>query len=200
MSEKIPDSAYRRFFGLSPKQTPIKSYKPDSPYLIGTAALAAGAVAAAYIFRGDTDGGSGGGGENPDPDPDPGDDCPPNSHLQDGICICDSGYGNYGDMPNCHATVANCSVQEADQCKTCNGGYILENNVCYAQIDHCIAQSGKTCSQCETGFGIHGGDGTKCYPDIEHCKTSIWIFVRNVRQATVPIQMTAGAIKRLKTA
>lgn len=170
--KKIPDSAYRRFFGLSPKQTPVKSYKPDSPYLIGTAALAAGAVAAAYIFRGDTDGSSGGGGENPDPDPDPdpGDDCPPNSHLQDGICICDSGYGNYGDMPNCHATVANCSVQEADQCKTCNGGYILENNVCYAQIDHCIAQSGKTCSQCETGFGIHGGDGTKCYPDIEHCK------------------------------
>ena len=40
--KKIPDSAYRRFFGLSPKQTPVKSYKPDSPYLIGTAALAAG--------------------------------------------------------------------------------------------------------------------------------------------------------------
>ena len=100
--KKIPDSAYRRFFGLSPKQTPVNCYKPDSPYLIGTAALAAGAVAAAYIFRGDTDGSSGGGGENPDPDPDPdpGDDCPPHSHVQGGICICDSGYGNSGAKPH----------------------------------------------------------------------------------------------------
>ena len=39
--KKIPDSAYRRFFGISPQQTAVKSYVPDSPYLIGTAALAA---------------------------------------------------------------------------------------------------------------------------------------------------------------
>ena len=86
--EKIPDSAYRRFFGISPKQTAVKSYISDSPYLIGTAALAAGAVAAAYIFRGDTSSDSGSEGEGGDPeDPDnPGVNCPPNSHESDGIC------------------------------------------------------------------------------------------------------------------
>ena len=58
--KKIPDSAYRRFFGLSPKQTPVKSYKPDSPYLIGTAALAyllgcvnGSILVSKYIFRDD---------------------------------------------------------------------------------------------------------------------------------------------------
>lgn len=174
--KKIPDSAYRRFFGLSPQQTAVKSYVPDSPYLIGTAALAAGAVAAAYIFRGDTDGGSGGddGGEggdgDPDPDPDP-DNCPPNSHEYDGICICDSGYGNYGDSPNCYATVANCSVQTKDKCEKCSEGYFLEGNICYRQIDHCISQNGSKCEQCESGYGIHGSDGSKCYPDIANCKT-----------------------------
>lgn len=176
--KKIPDSAYRRFFGISPKQTAVKSYVPDSPYLIGTAAVAAGAVAAAYIFRGDTDGSSSGGGssnpDNPnDPDnPDkPGTNCPPNSHEYDGICICDSGYGNYGDVSKCYATVANCSVQKAGTCEKCKDGYFLEGNICYRQIDHCILQNGSKCTQCESGYGIHGGDGSKCYLDIPNCKT-----------------------------
>ena len=29
------------------------------------------------------------------------------------LSMINSGYGNYGDMPNCHATVANCSVLDA---------------------------------------------------------------------------------------
>ena len=181
--KKIPDSAYRRFFGISPKQTAVKSYVPDSPYLIGTAALATGAIAAAYIFRGDTDGsggsdgsggGEGGGSTDPDDpdDPDtPGIDCPPNSHEYDGICICDSGYGNYGDSSQCYATVGNCSVQTKDKCEKCKEGYFLENNICYRQIDHCIKQTGSKCEQCESGYGIHGSDGSKCYPDIPNCKT-----------------------------
>ena len=135
--KKNPDIAYRRFFGISPKQTAVKSYVPDSPYLIGTAAVAAGAVAAAYIFRGDTDGGSDGGGssnpDNPD-DPDnpdnPGTNCPPNSQEYDGKCVCDSGYGNYGDASKCYATVANCSVQKAGTCEKCKDGYFLEGNIC----------------------------------------------------------------------
>ena len=56
--KQIPNSSYRRFFGITAQQTAVKEYSSDKPYLLGTAALAAGAIAAAYVFRGDTDGSS----------------------------------------------------------------------------------------------------------------------------------------------
>ncbi len=166
--KKIPDGAYKRFFGILPKQTAVKSYTPDSPYLIGTAAIAAGAVAAAYIFRGDTDSGDdgddGGDGGNP------GKECPENSHLEGNKCVCNSGFGNYGDKSKCYATITYCSTQNRDKCEKCNDGYILANNVCYKRIDNCVSQTGDICKQCESGYGIHGGNGNKCYVDIPNCK------------------------------
>lgn len=166
--KQIPDTAYRRFFGLSERQTPVPAYSSDKPYLIGTGMLVAGAAAAAYIFRGDT-GSSSDGGDTPTPEPTPGTDCPDNSTYTEGECVCNSGYGHYGDESQCYATISHCSNQSKDVCSACSGTYILYNNACYAVIAHCASQTGETCNQCETGYGIHGGDGSRCYADIDNC-------------------------------
>ena len=166
--KKVPDSSYRRFFGISAEQSAVKEYTPDEPYLLGTAALAASAITAAYIFRGDTDGSSGGeeeggegggdegegggdegegggdegegGGDEPEPIP----ECPANSHWDEASeqCLCDPGFDHYGSETGCYPPIANCEEggQYADTCP-----------------DNCVP-----------GYGNHG-DIRRCYLNIEHC-------------------------------
>ena len=62
---KIPENAYRRFFGTNRVVENVPSYESDTPYLTGTALLGGGAIIAAYALRGGTDGSSGGG-NNPE--------------------------------------------------------------------------------------------------------------------------------------
>lgn len=180
--KKIPESAYRRFFGYSPKTDITPAYVPDSPYILGTAVLAAGAVTAAYALRGSTGGGSGdgenGGGEdepNPPVDPEPVDpnNCPPNSTYSNltNQCECNYGYGHYGDATLCYAQIDNCASQIKDTCSACLGNYVLKDNVCYAPIPHCSRQNGDVCEQCDSGYGTHNGNGKTCYVDILYCTT-----------------------------
>ena len=192
--QRIPETAYKRFFGTAPAKTAAvaMTYTSDVPYIIGATALGVGAVATAYALRGSTDSGSGGGGDK--------------KKCKNGVynketkkCDCYDGYGNYGDDKTCYATVVNCETQIKETCSECNKTYILKDNVCYAPIPNCKAQDGGTCTECNknyvlkdnvcyapipnckvqdgdtckecnTGYGVHGGDGKRCYTDIDHCK------------------------------
>lgn len=178
--KKIPADAFKRFFGYYPQTEVPASYVPDSPYLLGTAALAAGAVTAAYLLRGST-GGGGSGGDNPD-DPENPDDpnppvpvdpenCPPNSSYNNLTkqCECNYGYDHFGDENNCYQKIDNCASQQADKCLQCAGQYKLKDNRCYAPIPFCNVQDGDICTRCDTGYGIHGGGGKVCYKNIENC-------------------------------
>lgn len=172
----ISGESYRRFFGVSRATTEVKPYVPDQPYLIGATVLGAGALAAAYIFRGDTDdgngsgGGSGGGGSGGGEDEH---NCPANSsyNSQTQKCECWGGYGNYGDANNCYATIANCKTQNKEECSSCKSGYELKENICYATIANCKVQTENFCDECVNGYGTHNGDKTRCYADIPNCKT-----------------------------
>ncbi|MCM1323509.1 MAG: autotransporter domain-containing protein [Acetobacter sp.] len=180
--KKIPESKFQRFFGYYPQTELSSSYVPDSPYLVGTAALAAGAITAAYLLRGDTGGGSGnsddnqGGGDNPTPPTPPTpvepENCPPNSSYSSltGECVCNYGYDHYGDASGCYAKIANCATQNADKCSKCEGKYVLKNNVCHAPIPYCFRQDGDVCQICDSGYGVHNSDGKACYRDIENCE------------------------------
>ncbi len=176
--KKIPDKAYQRFFGSDIKAGSVPSYVPDTPYLIGTTALAAGAVTAAYLLRGDTDGSSSKKddskptGDKPQP-PTPVEDpiCPENSSYSylTKKCECSTGYDHFGDENNCYQKIENCASQQKNKCAECLGKYVLKDDKCYAPIPFCTNQDGDTCLQCETGYGIHKGNGKTCYMNIPHC-------------------------------
>jgi len=178
---RIPEKTYVRFFKTAPAKTmETISYTPDKPYLIGTAAIAAGAVAAAYIFRGDTDskkddGSEGEEGTSPAPGPN---NCPEHSTYNDRTkkCVCNAGYGNYGDNKKCYVTIVNCADQNKETCVRCADNYLLKNNACYAKINHCSVQDGPYCTTCESGFGIHNSDKTACYKDVANCKQQVGAF------------------------
>lgn len=177
--KKIPESVYRRFFGLRAMQTPMGEKTkyaagqwPDTPFLIGAGVLGAGAVAAAVIFRGDTGGSSSGDDPTPTPTPTPGEQCAHGKYdSKNKKCNCDAGYNNFGDDTACYAEVANCEKQSKSTCSQCVSGYILDKkqNKCYAKIANCNKQTEDKCTQCARGYNIHGGDGTFCYKDIEYC-------------------------------
>lgn len=177
--KNIPVDKFQRFFGYYPQTEIPTSYVPDSPYLLGTAALAAGAVTAAYLLRGSTGGGSGGGDDSPDNPSDPDnpnppvnpDNCPPNSSYSNLTeqCECNYGYDHYGDKNNCYQKINNCATQQADRCTRCEGTYVLKDNVCHAPIPYCTIQSGNICERCDSGYGTHNGDGRSCYRNIENC-------------------------------
>lgn len=161
---KIPQSTYKQFFGTyRPEQK--AAYVSDTPYTIGAVALGSGAIAAAYILRGDDGGDSGGGGGGG------GDTCDHGTYDKETeTCECYPGYGNYGDKSKCYREVDNCQIQIKDKCSACNSGYSLKDNVCYPGIPNCKVQKGDVCTECYSGYGIHGGDGTICYTDIPNCK------------------------------
>ncbi len=177
--KKIPVEAFRRFFGYYPQTEVLASYVPDSPYLLGTAALAAGAATAAYLLRGSTSGNSDK--DNPDnpnnpdeptpPTPVDPEKCPPNSsyNYQTKQCECNYGYDHFGDKNRCYQKINNCAVQQADKCTKCEGKYVLKNNICYAPIPYCLIQNGDICERCDSGYGVHHGDGRTCYRNIVNC-------------------------------
>ena len=185
--KQIPNSSYRRFFGITAQQTAVKEYSSDKPYLLGTAALAAGAITAAYIFRGDTDGSSGGGGEEEGggeegggeegggDEPEPVPECPANSHWDEASeqCLCDPGFDHYGSETGCYPPIANCEEggQSSDTCPdNCIAGYGNHGDIrhCYQDIEHCINQVRDTCRQCQEGYDTMG-DPYHCY-NTETCK------------------------------
>ena len=168
--KKIPESTYRRFFGIRTTQTAVKNTTPkyedelkiDVPTWIAAGTLGAGAIAAAIILRGDTN--------NSKTPYVP--TCPNGTYdSSKKTCTCNDGYNHYGDDNACYAPIANCEEQKAGSCKQCINGYYLYYNVCYPPIANCKVQTGSKCAQCISGYGIHGGDGTACYHDIEHCAT-----------------------------
>ncbi len=183
--KKLPADVFKRFFGYYPQTEVTPSYVPDSPYVLGTAALAAGAVTAAYLLRGSTGGSSGGDKKPENPDDNPGgddptppepivpDDCPPNSSYSNLTkqCVCDYGYDHFGDENACYREIDNCAEQKADKCTKCEGKYVLKNNVCYAPISFCSKQDGEICTQCDRNYGTYGGDGKVCYLHIDQCVT-----------------------------
>ncbi len=177
--KEIPESSYYHFFGVYPQTETTAAYLPDKPYLIGTAALAAGAVTAAYLLRGNTDGsgsgsGSGEGGDNPSggenpPTPPTPTECQ-NGTIVNGKCVCNNGY--YLWEGKCQPMIRNCVEQSRPNvCQTCADGYLLngDKSVCNAKILNCRVQNGTICEQCETGFGVHKGDGRTCFADIQYC-------------------------------
>ena len=196
--QKIPEAAYKRFFGTAPVKTAAMAmtYTSDVPYIVGATALGIGAVATAYALRGSLDSGSGGGGGDKKK-------CKNGVYDEDTHkCICNEGYGNYGDDKTCYPTVndcetqvkenclecddtyylknnvcyaqiVNCKEQDGDTCLECNDNYILKDNVCYAPIKNCKIQDGDICKECNSGYGVHGGDGKRCYTNIENCKVQL---------------------------
>ena len=184
---RIPADTYKEFFG----ETPVRGAKyaatnvSDTPYVIGATVLGAGAVAAAYILRGEIKSDSGGGGG--------GDSCKQHGtyNPSTGVCECDAGYGNHGDTKNCYADVQNCATQVKDQCTACASSYYLEDNVCYGQINNCKVQEGHICKECVAGYGTHNGDGTVCYLDIEFCE----IQNKDVCSQCIPGYDTFGDIR-----
>lgn len=172
--QKIPESAYKRFFGTYPVKTvaTAPAYSSDTPYLIGAAILGTGAVVGAYLLRGELDDD----GDSPGPGPGPG----PEKKCKNGTynektqkCDCWSGYDNYGDNTTCYATINHCASQTKDKCNACETSYILKNNLCYAPIDNCKVQDGDICKECYSGYGVHGGDGTYCYSNIPECEDQL---------------------------
>lgn len=162
--QKISDKEYERFFGTRTSKFKINS---DKPYLLGAAALGAGAVAAAYIFRGSTDGGHS---ERRDTPPDK-KTCPNGTYDEEtDTCICWNGYEHYGDESACYKSIVNCANQVKDKCKKCDTNYYIEDNKCYAHIAHCKIQKGSLCDICDSGYGTHKGDKKYCYSNIAHCK------------------------------
>ncbi|MBR5154564.1 MAG: autotransporter domain-containing protein [Alphaproteobacteria bacterium] len=244
--EKIPESEYRRFFGVNPiKQSPAV-YRSDTPYNTSAVLLGTGAVAAAFVLKGATDGsgggsGSSGGGKEEETDEENKNNetrCPPNStykprekkcvcndgydnfgnskscyakiencsnqslgvckNCKDGYvvynnecvlisecpangyfdpasksCLCNYGYGHYGDARACYETIDNCANQKKDTCSLCQNNYILSDNKCYAKIAQCKVQDKDICKECNLGFGIHGGNQKACYKDIENCSIQL---------------------------
>ena len=183
--KKIPESAYKRFFGTYPKKTAVPEYRPDEPYKIGAMALGAGAVVAAIALKGSTGGGSGGddegskpgGSQDPDDDQDdkptePGvPNCPENSSYNKVTkkCECNPGYAHHGNDGKCYANIPNCADQNKDICNRCEDQYLLYENRCYLNIENCDIQAGPVCNKCDAGYGTHNGDGKVCYRDIEYC-------------------------------
>ncbi len=176
--KKIPESAYFRFFGVYPQTEVATSYVSDKPYLLGTAALAAGAVTAAYLLRGSTGGGSDSGGDNPDDpnNPDnPDNPNPPvneceNGTMTGGKCVCNSGF--YMWENKCLNMISHCTKQNRPGlCQTCEDGYQLsgDKSACFAKILNCQTQVNAICEKCVAGYGVHKGDGTVCYADIDYC-------------------------------
>lgn len=191
--QKIPEDAYTKFFGTSPSKAATIAAKntSDVPYLVGATALGIGAVATAYALRGSTNSGGGGGHKKT---------CENGTYDEETQkCICNEGYGNYGDDSKCYATIPYCKTQVKDTCSECSAGYSLKDNVCYPPIDHCKTQEGNICKECSdnyilkdnvcyapikncqiqdggickqciSGYGVHGGDGTYCYIDIINCR------------------------------
>ena len=102
-------------------------------------------------------------------------DCPENStyNISKKACICDSGYGKYGQTGDdkCYKSIENCAngEQKNEICNKCKSGYILSDNQCYKKIDNCEIQNADKCIQCESGYDVHGGDGTICYKNLENC-------------------------------
>lgn len=172
--QRIPESAYKRFFGTYPVKTVATppAYSSDTPYLIGAAILGTGAVVGAYLLRGELDSD----GDSPGPGPGPG----PEKKCQNGTyneqtkkCDCWSGFDNYGDDSTCYATINHCATQKKDKCNACEPTYVLKDNLCYAPINNCKVQDGGICKECFSGYGIHDGDGTYCYIDIPNCENQV---------------------------
>lgn len=174
--DRIPESAYKRFFGVYPTKTvpstPI--FTSDTPYLIGAGILGVGAVVGAYLLRGELDNGGDSPGPGPGPGPSPEDKCHNGTYNpQTKKCDCWSGFDNYGDDSNCYATINHCASQTKDKCNACETSYILKDNLCYAPINNCKVQDGGICKECYSGYGIYGGDGTYCYADIPNCESQL---------------------------
>lgn len=170
--KKLPEEAYRRFFGYSVQPDVTHTYVSDNPYLIGAAALAAGTVTAAYVFRGDTnDGHKKEDTQLPPVNPIDPNTCPSNSSYSSltGQCECDLGFDHYGDEKGCYRQIENCSEQTGNKCYKCMGKYVLQNDVCYAPIPYCSKQNGEICERCDSGYGTHNGNGKICYKDISNC-------------------------------
>lgn len=175
--KKLSEKEYYQFFGVYPQTETTAAYLPDKPYLIGTAAIAAGAVATAYLLRGSTNGsgGNSGNGENPDGGDEPINPPKPpvecqNGSMINGECVCNLGY--YLWENKCQPMIRNCIDQtRPNVCRVCADGYQLSGDAsaCNAKILHCLVQNGTVCEQCESGFGVHKGDGRTCYADIDYC-------------------------------
>lgn len=181
--KKIPESAYKRFFGRYPTKEIASLSQSDTPYLVGTGVVAVGAITAGYLLRGNTSGGSSkdDGGDDPDnpskPDEPTHDDCINGQYIK-GECICNDGYIRYYELDVqgkkskaiCTPVIPNCINQEAYHCRECKAGYYAWEDKCVQNLPHCVRQTTPDiCLECEAGT-IEGRDG-KCYSPIAHCES-----------------------------
>ncbi len=165
---QIPQDAYQRFFGTpTPYAAQSATYVSDQSYLIGAAVLGAGAVAVAYILRGELDKGSGGSSDDEDNTK----KCRNGTYNEaTQSCKCNEGYGNFGDREKCYENIQYCQTQKKNKCEACAPSYVLKDNVCYEKIPNCEKQNGAVCDKCVSGYGTYGGDNKYCYKDIPYCK------------------------------
>ena len=175
--QRVPETSYKRFFGTRPIESAIKTYKSDTPYLMGTALLGGGAILTAYALKGSTGSGGGKGDQGGDGGKQEDDKnekkCPDNSsyNKETDKCECNAGYGHFGDKEQCYALIENCIVQNKNECKTCHNEYREEKGGCVL-ASNCPVNSSynpvtKRCD-CDTGYGYFGSEDT-CYLKIGNC-------------------------------
>ena len=160
-----------RWMGADPKQ--------KCPTCTGAGCVGwpvAGAVAGALVVGGGiaalAGGGGGGGGSDPCSDK-------PNSHDENGTCVCNAGYIDQNDTCfkdlGCDSKIGSDGTQTQDQCNcktgyngtlcdSCDEGYLKQNGVCYLDLDcankvgstgvqnanQCVCKAGYTGATCET--------------------------------------------------
>lgn len=154
--QKVPESSYRRFFGVKQTSKPIATYRSDTPYKLGTAILGGGAIAAAFALKGGT---GGSGGKSPVSPSDPERPDEPEEPEEP-------------EEPT-YEPIENCIDQQKEICKKCKDGYILQNNKCILPTE-CPENStyNDTIKKCVCNFNYdHHGDAPYCYKTVSNCKT-----------------------------
>ena len=105
----------------------------------------------------------------------PGSDCNGNGYLEDGTCVCDTGYagdecdrcaGGYVGYPNCVSGSSACAGVD------CNG-----NGECLESIGRCscyTGYAGEFCDRCEEGYeGYPDCVYRLCEPGVRACRGSV---------------------------
>ena len=172
--KKVPESAYRRFFGTNPVTREAIHNQSDAPYWLGVALLGGGATAAAFALGGGSSSGS---------SKDTGDDSgsEENSKIENcevqekDKCIkCEENYELSRTGKTCTLTIkcpANSKYSSVTKKCECNSGYehFGDSEKCYKKIDGCATQEKDKCQACDISKYILYDN--KCYTLVENCRT-----------------------------
>ncbi len=168
--KNISDSSYRRFFGNSPAPKEKVENKSDSPYIITTALLGAGATAAAFALAGGSSSGGGGASED-DPEYPKIANC--TIQNKDRCDKCEENYTVSNNGKKCILSItcpSNSSYSSATKKCECNSGYehFGDAEKCYKKIEGCTQQQKGECKSCnDSEYFLYD---SKCHKKIENCE------------------------------